>query len=64
LHGPGLAKYQESYSNLCRGSKQIEDWAKMLSAVYIYFDNDQAGYATRNALTFKQMVMGGAAVKI
>ena len=45
LHGPGLGKYQESYSidRLRRWSKQIEEWAKDLAAIYIYFDNDQAG---------------------
>ena len=65
LHGPGLGKYQESYSKGClrRWSKQIDDWAKTLSAVYIYFDNDQAGYAARNTLTLKQMVLGEAARK-
>ncbi|MBV9573022.1 MAG: DUF72 domain-containing protein [Acidobacteriales bacterium] len=60
LHGPGPAKYQETYSTQrLRGwSKQIEDWAKDLAAIYIYFDNDQAGYAARNAQTLKQMVTG------
>jgi uncharacterized protein YecE (DUF72 family) len=58
LHGPGLGRYQETYSTgrLRRWSKQVEDWAKDLAAVYIYFDNDQAGYAARNALTLKRMV--------
>lgn len=60
LHGPGLAKYQDSYtiSRLRRWSKQIERWAKDLAAIYLYFDNDQAGYAVRNALTFKRMLNG------
>jgi uncharacterized protein YecE (DUF72 family) len=60
LHGPGPEKYQETYSNgrLRRWSKQVEDWAKRLAAIYIYFDNDQAGYAARNALTLKKMVIG------
>lgn len=59
LHGPGPGKYQETYSNgrLHRWSKQVEDWAKDLAAIYIYFDNDQAGYAARNALTLKKMVI-------
>ncbi len=62
LHGPSLGKYQETYSNgrLRRWSKQVEDWAKDLAAIYIYFDNDQAGYAARNALTLKKMVIGEA----
>jgi uncharacterized protein YecE (DUF72 family) len=29
-----------------------------LKAIYIYFDNDQAGYAAQNALELKQMVFG------
>jgi uncharacterized protein YecE (DUF72 family) len=58
LHGPGIEKYQKSYSNdrLRRWSKQIEEWATGLAAIYVYFDNDQAGYAARNALTLKQMI--------
>jgi uncharacterized protein YecE (DUF72 family) len=61
LHGPGLSKYQESYSvsRLRRWSQQIEDWTKYLAAIYIYFDNDQAAYAARNASTLKRMVNGG-----
>jgi uncharacterized protein YecE (DUF72 family) len=60
LHGPSLGKYQDSYSadRLRRWSRHIEDWAKDLNAIYIYFDNDQAGYAARNALTLKGMVEG------
>jgi uncharacterized protein YecE (DUF72 family) len=58
LHGPSLAKYQETYSadRLRRWSKQVADWAKDLAAIYVYFDNDQAGYAARNALALKRMV--------
>jgi uncharacterized protein YecE (DUF72 family) len=60
LHGPSLGKYQESYSNdrLRRWSKQVNEWAKNLAAIYIYFDNDQAGYAAQNALTLKEMLIG------
>lgn len=58
LHGPGPGKYQNSYDERClrwwRG--QIEDWAKGLRAVYIYFDNDQAGFAAKNAMTLKEML--------
>ncbi len=65
LHGPGLEKYQEAYSRgrLRRWSKQVEDWAKDLAAIYIYFDNDQEGYAVRNALTLKKMVIEKAIAK-
>jgi uncharacterized protein YecE (DUF72 family) len=60
LHGPSLGKYQESYSTerLSRWNNQIEDWAKDLAEIYIYFDNDQAGYAARNALSLKRMIKG------
>lgn len=60
LHGPGPGKYQNSYekSRLQRWSDQIGEWAKTLSAVYIYFDNDQAGFAAQNATTLRQMVFG------
>jgi uncharacterized protein YecE (DUF72 family) len=60
LHGPSLGKYQDTYSadRLRRWSKQIENWAKDLAAIYIYFDNDQSGYAARNALTLKGMIKG------
>ena len=58
LHGPGRAKYQGSYSEdrLREWAQQIRKWAKTLKAVYVYFDNDQAGFAARNALTLKQML--------
>jgi uncharacterized protein YecE (DUF72 family) len=58
LHGPGREKYQGSYGEdrLRRWSRQIGNWAKKLKAVYVYFDNDQAGFAAQNALTLKQLV--------
>ena len=51
---------KRSYSTerLSRWSNQIKDWAKDLAEIYIYFDNDQAGYAARNALTLKRMIKG------
>jgi uncharacterized protein YecE (DUF72 family) len=57
LHGPGR-KYQGDYS-----SKQLRDWANRITAwrndlraVYVYFDNDQAGYAAKNAEELKQLL--------
>ena len=63
LHGPGSGKYQGSYSEqqLAEWARQIESWAKELKAVYIYFDNDQAGYAAANALRLRDMVFGSRA---
>lgn len=57
LHGPG-GKYQGSYSK-----QKLEEWAKRISEwrsrgidVFIYFDNDQAGYAAANALELKKLL--------
>lgn len=60
LHGPDPGKYQGSYSQekLEAWGRQIEAWADSLKAVYVYFDNDQAGYAAANALTLKEMILG------
>jgi uncharacterized protein YecE (DUF72 family) len=58
LHGPTRFKYQGSYSD-----QQMEDWAarirtwsRKMKAIYVYFDNDQAAYAVKNALTLREMV--------
>jgi uncharacterized protein YecE (DUF72 family) len=58
LHGPASGKYQGSYSRekLETWARQIEVWAQELKAIYIYFDNDQAGYAAANALSLKRAV--------
>lgn len=60
LHGPAAGKYQGSYSDeaLRSWARRISAWARELKAIYLYFDNDQAGYAAQNALTLKQMVLG------
>ena len=57
LHGPAAGKYQGSYSEekLRAWAKRIETWAADLKAVYVYFDNDQEGYAAANAMTLKSM---------
>ncbi|MGE5323975.1 MAG: DUF72 domain-containing protein [Actinomycetota bacterium] len=60
LHGPA-GKYQGNYSNrrLREWARWIEQQAKRLKGIYVYFDNDQAGYAPGNALALRHMVMGG-----
>jgi uncharacterized protein YecE (DUF72 family) len=60
LHGPATGKYQGSYSEqrLSQWARQIEVWAKELEAIYVYFDNDQAGYAAANGSRLKEMVFG------
>ena len=57
LHGPGGA-YQGSYpeATLRKWAEQIRRWQKDLSAVYVYFDNDQAAYAVENASELKRLV--------
>ena len=58
LHGPG-GKYQGSYSDdtLRTWVELIPSWQRKLKAVYIYFDNDQAGYAAENAIRLKRFVI-------
>jgi uncharacterized protein YecE (DUF72 family) len=60
LHGPDVGKYQGSYGDktLRRWARQIEKWAAELEAIYVYFDNDQAGYAALNARRLKELVEG------
>jgi uncharacterized protein YecE (DUF72 family) len=57
LHGPGGA-YQGSYpaKTLQEWAARIREWQKHLRAIYIYFDNDQAGFAVRNALELKKLL--------
>ncbi|MGI8961067.1 MAG: DUF72 domain-containing protein [Bryobacteraceae bacterium] len=57
LHGPG-GKYQGSYSKAALGAwaERIWNWQRELKAIYVYFDNDQAGYAAENALSLKALI--------
>lgn len=50
LHGP-KNKYQGKYaaSTLALWKKRCTEWQKMGMDVYIYFDNDEQGYAIQNA---------------
>lgn len=57
LHGPAN-KYQGDYSEqTLRGwVERIEGWRKELRHVFVYFDNDQAGFVPKNALELRKMV--------
>lgn len=57
LHGPEGA-YQGSYpaAVLRQWAERIRQWRTELRAVYVYFDNDQAGYAPRNALELLRLI--------
>jgi uncharacterized protein YecE (DUF72 family) len=56
LHGPG-DKYQGSYSKsaLKQRAKQCKEWARTKD-VFVYFDNDQKGYAAFNALQLLEIL--------
>jgi uncharacterized protein YecE (DUF72 family) len=57
LHGPG-DKYQGSYSDadLQQWAAKCIDWAAGDKDVYVYFDNDQEGYAAFNAIRLKEII--------
>jgi uncharacterized protein YecE (DUF72 family) len=57
LHGPG-DKYQGSYTeqDLTKWANFIKEWNRDGKDVYIYFDNDQAGYAAFNAIELKKLI--------
>jgi uncharacterized protein YecE (DUF72 family) len=57
LHGPGN-KYQGKYSKtiLKSWAKKCLQWQKEGKDVYVYFDNDQEGYAAINAKELQSLV--------
>jgi uncharacterized protein YecE (DUF72 family) len=59
LHGPGN-KYQGNYTRatLKRWARKCQAWQQEGRDVYVYFDNDQAGYAVFNAQTLQKMIVG------
>jgi len=60
LHGPG-DKYQGKYSPraLAGWAGAFAAWAKRKKEIFCYFDNDQAGYAARDALRLNEMIEKG-----
>lgn len=59
LHGPD-GPYQGSYSRsaLRTWARRIRQW-RSLEAVFVYFDNDEAGYAVGNASTLRELIQRG-----
>ena len=59
LHGPGN-KYQGDYqrSTLQVWAKRIKAWQEQLKHVFVYFDNDQLGFAPKNAWELRQIILG------
>lgn len=62
LHGPGEGKYQGNYSDeaLQGWARQAREWKAMGKDVYIYFDNDEQGFAAFNARSLREKTDGGA----
>lgn len=56
LHGPD-DKYQGNYSDeiLKEWAAQCREWSET-KEVFVYFDNDEKGYAAFNALKFKELI--------
>jgi len=57
LHGPGGA-YQGRYSQeqLKTWAGRIRTWGRELQHIFVYFDNDQSGFAAKNALQLKRLL--------
>jgi len=57
LHGPGRA-YEGSYDKqtLSGWAGAFSTWSSKGKEVFCYFDNDQNGYAAKNAMTLKNML--------
>jgi uncharacterized protein YecE (DUF72 family) len=58
LHGPDDQKYQGSYgdADLKKWARRCNAWARQGKDVFVYFDNDQAGYAAFNAKRLKDLI--------
>jgi uncharacterized protein YecE (DUF72 family) len=58
LHGPLAQAYQGRYERPCLAgwAQRIARWRDTLKDIYVYFDNDQGGFAALNALELKKMV--------
>jgi uncharacterized protein YecE (DUF72 family) len=61
LHGPAANKYQGDYteSALRTWASRISAWRNDLKHIFAYFDNDQAGFAPKNARELKKMLEEG-----
>jgi uncharacterized protein YecE (DUF72 family) len=57
LHGPGKP-YQGQYGNriLSGWADALSTWSRQGKEIYCYFDNDEAGYAIKDALRLKTMM--------
>lgn len=60
LHGPAAVKYQGSYSDviLKQWADQCVEWSKTKD-VFVFFDNDENGYAALNAVRLQTIIETG-----
>lgn len=58
LHGPSDQKYKGKYNEDQLGwwADRLREWKDDGKDVYLYFDNDEQGFAPQNALELKDMV--------
>ncbi len=58
LHGPSRNAYEGSYcrKKLKTWAGKFDKWSKNSKEIYCYFDNDQNGYAPKNAYTLQNIV--------
>jgi uncharacterized protein YecE (DUF72 family) len=63
LHGPGRA-YQGSYSDgdLRLWAARVKGWIDSGKDAYVYFDNDQGGYAAADAARLARLLGEGEAI--
>ena len=64
FHGPS-GRYHGNYSQkkLKEWAERLQRWASQLSRIYVYFNNDQGGYAIENARSLERLCGGWAAVR-
>jgi uncharacterized protein YecE (DUF72 family) len=60
LHGPGAA-YQGSYDERTLGAwaERLSGWQGRGLDVFCYFDNDERGFAPKNATRLKELLLSG-----
>lgn len=58
LHGPGERAYQGKYdgASLRSWASRIQSWRAENRDIFVYFDNDQAGFAAENAVELSRML--------
>jgi uncharacterized protein YecE (DUF72 family) len=63
LHGPSSEAYRGRYSTqvLAGWAGRMISWMREGKGVSCYFDNDEAGYAARNAEELQEMIAGTSA---